>query len=286
MEPQKIIPIPRKLEYLAYKPKEIYALGNVSLISERCITIVGTRKISEYGERVVDLLINKALAKLGIVVISGLAFGIDAMVHIKALERGIGTIAVVAGGIDKGFPPRNGYIYEKIVNKGCVISEFPKGTPVKKGMFPMRNRILAALSDITIVVEAPIGSGALITAQHALELGKEVYVTPGSIFSENSKGVHKLIKEGAGIITSFEDLLDVLGVDGKLALVDLEKYDSDLLNVIRLFEMGESFTMNQLIKKLDVGKQGLNYVSILTKLEIAGILGRTVEGNYYKKLDI
>lgn len=206
---------PSDLRNIYRYPNVLYCKGNKEILSRRLITIVGTRTMSTYGKWVVRNLLSSVPKELNIAFVSGLAIGIDSQVHMMCLERGLKTVAVIAGGIDKGFPERNRGIYDEICRKGIVVAEFPEGTQTRKGMFPIRNRILAGMSDTTIVIEGGLESGSLLTANLALEYGRDVFVVPGDITRESSKGCNSLIKQGADIITGVEDFLGILGIDGQ-----------------------------------------------------------------------
>lgn len=205
---------PSNLRHIYRYPKILYCIGNKEILSKRLITIVGTRSMSTYGKLVVRNLLSSVPRNLNVAFVSGLAIGIDSEVHKICLERNLSTLAVVAGGIDKGFPKQNKDVYEQICKKGIVIAEFPKGTKIRKGMFPARNRILAGMSDTTIVVEGGLNSGSLLTATLALEYGRDVFVIPGDITRESCKGCNSLIKQGADVITGVDDFLDILGING------------------------------------------------------------------------
>lgn len=206
---------PGNLRNIYRYPNVLYCKGNKEILSRRLITIVGTRAMSTYGGWVVRNLLSSVSKELNVAFVSGLAIGIDSQVHKMCLEKGLATIAVIAGGIDKGFPAQNREIYEEICKKGTVVAEFPEGTETRKEMFPIRNRILAGMSDTTIVIEGGLNSGSLLTANLALEYGRDVFVVPGDITRESSKGCNSLLKQGADIITGVEDFLDILGIDGE-----------------------------------------------------------------------
>ncbi len=206
---------PSDLRNIYRYPNVLYCKGNKEILSKRLITIVGTRTMSTYGKWVVRYLLSFVPKELNVAFVSGLAIGIDSQVHRMCLEKGLSTIAVIAGGIDKGFPEQNRGIYDEICKKGIVAAEFPKGTQTRKEMFPIRNRILAGMSDTTIVIEGGLESGSLLTANLALEYGRDVFVVPGDITRESSKGCNSLIKQGADIITGIEDFLGILGIDGE-----------------------------------------------------------------------
>ncbi len=210
---------PCLLKEIHNPPKQLHCNGNMDLLTKRCLTIVGTRKATRYGKEVLDMLLQPYLIGLDICIVSGLAEGIDAMVHRRCLELGIPTIAVIAGGIENIYPLSNAKLYKDISEKGLVVAEYEGKVEMHKGMFPMRNRILAGLSEITVVIEADIQSGSLVTANLALEFNRDVYVIPGDIFKSTSRGCHSLIKQGAGIIVSEEDFKEVLGiVEGQLKM--------------------------------------------------------------------
>lgn len=203
---------PLLLKKIYDPPSRLFCYGNIDLLKRRTVSIIGTRKITEYGRSVIDTFLGDFLVNADVVVVSGLAYGIDAYVHSVCLERGIGTIAVIAGGIDTGVPKGNISLLKSICKSGLVISEYEEGVAVEKYMFVMRNRIVAGLSKSCLVIEAGLDSGSLITARYALEANRDVYVVVGNIFSESSVGCNELAKQGAGIINSLEDFKEVLGL--------------------------------------------------------------------------
>lgn len=175
------------------------------------VAIVGSRRPSPYGEAVAEQLALE-LARSGVVVISGLALGIDAAAHRGALDGGGVTVAVLGTGVDLVYPSSHLYLAEAIVaGGGALVSQFPDGTLPRRHNFPARNHTIAALSDVVVVVEAAEGSGALITAEAALELHKEVMAVPGSVFSPLSVGAHQLLRDGAGLVQNSRDVLAALG---------------------------------------------------------------------------
>lgn len=188
-------------------------MGNVELLNKRCITIVGTRKATSYGKWVIEALLTPKLNLLDICIASGMALGIDTFVHQRCLKVGIPTIAVIAGGIDNVYPKANKGLYKAIAKQGLVIAEYDGTIEMKKGMFPMRNRILAGISDSTVVIEADVKSGSNITANLALDFGHDVYAIPGNINKNTSHGCNMLIKQGAEIITAREDFESILGIE-------------------------------------------------------------------------
>ena len=197
---------PRALFELPDPPLVLYVLGEIVPKDERAIAVVGTRRATSYG-RIVAKTLSRDLASRGITVVSGMAPGIDTAAHKGALEGGR-TIAVLGTGLGKPYPAGNMRLMEEIAARGAVISEFPWEREGSKWTFPRRNRIIAALSLGVVVVEAPARSGALITAEIALELGREVFAVPGPITSEVSRGTNRLIREGAKPVTGPDDILE------------------------------------------------------------------------------
>ncbi len=203
---------PALLKKIYDPPSRLFCYGDTDLLKKRGISIIGTRKITEYGRRVIDTFLGDFLVGMDVVVVSGLAYGVDAYVHSVCLERGIETIAVIAGGVDMGVPKGNISLLKRICKSGLVVTEYEEGRGVEKYMFVMRNRIVAGLSQSCVVIEAGLDSGSLITARYALEANRDVYVVVGNIFSESSVGCNELAKQGAGIINSLEDFKEVLGL--------------------------------------------------------------------------
>lgn len=196
---------PEKLKYIYHPPKELYILGDVSILNETAIAIVGCRNCSEYGKKV-SYQLAQNLSREDIIIISGLAKGVDTYAHQGTISVNKKTIAVLGCGLDIVYPPENKELYKEILqNGGAIISEYPLGAKPLKQHFPARNRIISGLSDGVLVVEARQRSGTLITVEHALEQGKDVYAIPGSILSKFSEGTNELIKQGAIPVTSIDD---------------------------------------------------------------------------------
>ncbi|MBZ9687916.1 DNA-processing protein DprA [Clostridium estertheticum] len=206
---------PKKLKNYDDAPFSLFYKGNIMPINEGYnISIVGSRKYSNYGKDVTKIICRDLCAN-NINIISGMAKGIDTFAHESCLSNEGYTCAVLGSGLDIVYPKENYKIFNKIVQSGCVISEFLPGTPPYAYNFPLRNRIISALSDIIIVIEAGEKSGSLITANLALEQGKDVMAVPGSIFSEESKGTNKLIKDGAFPLTCANDIFNLIGIEMK-----------------------------------------------------------------------
>jgi DNA processing protein len=202
---------PRELLDLAQPPRELYAIGRISALTRPCVAIVGTRNSTGYGERATRTL-TRSLVRAGVSVISGMARGIDAAAHRTAIEERGNTVAVLGTGIDVPYPVGHRALHRTIAQNGLIISENPPDTRAGPGCFPKRNRIIAALAPVTIVVEAGFRSGALNTASQALELGRTVAAVPGPIDSEQSRGSNQLLRDGATFIAVADDALALLGV--------------------------------------------------------------------------
>lgn len=201
---------PRLLTEIPDPPSVLFVRGEIRKIDALGIAIVGTRGASQYGRSQAERM-ARSLARAGLVVVSGLARGIDAAAHHGALEAEGRSIAVLSNGVAEIYPPQNEELGQRIAKQGALVSEMPPGTKPKKGMFPQRNRLISGLTLGTIVIEAAERSGALITARLAGEHGREVFALPGLVTSPNSRGCHKLIRDGAILIQDPEDVLDALG---------------------------------------------------------------------------
>jgi len=204
---------PILLKEIANPPFILYIRGNIDLNSTPMISIVGPRKFSAYGSQVASTF-AKDLAQAGVIVVSGMALGIDAIAHQGALDVGGQTIAVLGDGLDDpSIHPRNNFnLSRDIIENGALVSEFPFGTPPLAFNFPARNRIIAGLTLGTLVIEAGEKSGTLITASLALDSNREVFSVPGSIFSQQSIGTNELIKKGAKVVTGVKDILEELNL--------------------------------------------------------------------------
>ncbi len=197
---------PARLRDLPDPPASLWYQGAWEMLSAPVVAIVGTRRATAYGLRITREL-SSALARGGACVVSGMALGIDACAHRAALEAGGRTVAVLGTGVDVAYPRAHAALHAEIGTRGLLLSELPPGAHSHGGSFPMRNRIIAALSSLVIVVEAPFKSGALITARHALDLGRDIAIVPGPIDSPQSQGTNEVLRDGAHAITSVADAL-------------------------------------------------------------------------------
>ncbi|HIT90057.1 MAG TPA: DNA-protecting protein DprA [Candidatus Merdenecus merdavium] len=205
---------PEKLKCIYDYPLGLYLRGGMPDPSKPCISIVGARACSNYGKSMTKEIVE-ALVENHVQIVSGLALGIDGIAQEHTIACGGKTFGILGCGIDICYPKQNFNTYMKMLHSGGIISEFPIGTPPLARNFPMRNRIISGLSDTLIIIEAKEKSGSLITADMALEQGKDIYALPGRVGDTLSYGCNQLIKQGAGIITSIEDLLENLGIFNK-----------------------------------------------------------------------
>ena len=202
---------PRSLLDLGDPPPVLFLRGRVKLLDPASVALVGSRRATGYGRRTAARL-ARALARCGAVVLSGLALGVDGEAHRGALEAGGGTIAVLGAGPDVVHPPSHRRLFQSILAEGLVVSEFAPGTPPLAHHFPRRNRVMAALARVVVVVQAPVRSGALITARHALDLGREVLAVPGPIDAVTSAGANELLRDGAHPVLGAEKIIRALGL--------------------------------------------------------------------------
>ncbi|MBL7141619.1 DNA-protecting protein DprA [Patescibacteria group bacterium] len=199
---------PELLREIYDPPQTLYVNGQLKAKEKYPLAVVGTRKVSLYGQKITRSLV-RALSQAGFTIISGLALGVDGLAHQTTLDAGGKTIAVLGSSLDIIYPSSHQQLAQKIIkSKGAIVSEYEPKTRPSKWTFPARNRIVAGLSLGTLVVEAPKKSGALITARFALEQGREVFAVPGSVYNENSAGCNLLIKMGAKPVTKPEDILE------------------------------------------------------------------------------
>ncbi len=276
---------PKKLKFYDDAPYQLFYLGDIErLNTESSISVVGSRNCSIYGLNTTKI-ISKTLAENNITIISGMAKGIDSQAHKVAIENGGFTCAVLGSGIDIIYPKENYKLYKDIVEKGCIISEYLPGTPPFSYNFPVRNRIISGLSDIIIIVEAGLKSGSLITAELALEQGKEVMAVPGSIFSKESKGTNKLIQEGAHPFLNIEDISDLCNIDLKIAKTSLKNKDeknNNLCNKLNSIISNNPIHIDDIIRisNIDINRVYELLFEMQFKNEIM-----CLSGNYYVRIN-
>ena len=202
---------PTHLRSVYNAPPVLYVRGGIETRDEWAVAVVGTRRASAYGKEAARTIAT-GLAQAGVTIVSGLAWGIDTVAHRACLNAGGRTIAVMGCGLDRVYPARNARLAAEIVERGALVSEYALGTRPEARNFPPRNRIISGLSLGTVVVEADLGSGALITADFAAEQGREVFAVPGSIFARGSRGCNHLIQQGAKMVCGVTDVLEELNL--------------------------------------------------------------------------
>jgi DNA processing protein len=260
---------PERLRAIFDPPRMLYLRGSgeSKLLGRRSVAVVGARSCSPYGAQVARML-GRELAAAGLVVVSGLARGIDGEAHRGALEAGGLTLAVLGCGIDRDYPASHAQLSRRIEERGLVVSEYEPGVEPAPWRFPARNRIIAGLTEAVVVVEARDRSGALITADFALDEGREVFAVPGEITSTLSAGTNALLKLGAAPLTSTDDVLDALGIERRspAAAVEVSPAAEQLLELVREGPAGA----DELAAR---GKLGAGVISAaLTELELAGLV--------------
>jgi DNA processing protein len=238
------------------------------------VAIVGSRRASAYGRQVARLL-GSELSRAGVVVVSGMARGVDAAAHEGALEGVADTWAIWGTGPDRIYPPEHGDLAERIAERGALITEFPPGTPPRKHHFPQRNRLIAGLARVVVVVEATARSGALITARLAVDEGREVFAVPGNILSELSVGPNALLRVGARPMLTPRDVLEAVGVE-PLPSPDLQ--DPPPSELLHHLEPGETATPDELAARS--GRPIAEVLEELLGLELDGHLERQDDGRY------
>ena len=292
---------PATLRSLPQPPATLHVQGRLELLSRPGIAVIGTRAHSVYGrDATVSFVVG--LVRAGYTIVSGLARGIDGIAHRTALEVGGNTVGVLGTGIDVAYPPEHDELIESVAEHGCLVSEFPAGTPPRKYHFPRRNRIIAGLARGVLVVEAPERSGATITAGYALEEGKEVFAVPGPIHNPTSAGTNRLIQEGAALVTSAADILRILQsrtgellpelLSGDLNIDELEK------NLHREPEPAASELARRVWETLADGSLDVEQIaqavaatpaalaSALLELELAGLIERRPGPRYTTSVSV
>lgn len=269
---------PKLLRQIYDPPLVLFYQGDLKFATDRSVAIVGSRKMTGYGKLVTTKL-SEELSMAGLCVVSGLARGVDTVAHQTAVICNFPTIAVLAGGLDQIFPPENSKLASQIIQNGLLVSEFPPGSPHLPANFPSRNRIISGLSRGVVVTEADIGSGSLITAQIALDENRPVFAVPGPITSQMSSGCHLLIKNGAILTTSSQDILENLGFDVKpTAPLDTSKLSKSEIQLLTLLDSATS--IDDLARTLKLPSAAIS--ATLLKLEIGGFVTNLGSGNFIK----
>ena len=274
---------PERLEKIKGAPEKLYVRGALPDPKKKSVAIVGARNCTDYGSTL-SKTIARILSLNDVQVISGLAMGIDTQGHIGAIEVEKPTFAVLGCGVDICFPSHNSNVYERILEYGGgVIAEVEIGTPPLPYNFPLRNRIISGLADVVIVVEARDKSGSLITADYALEQGKTIFACPGRVGDSLSRGTNNLIKQGAYILTSADDVLEHLGliVDGLLPKAEKDVSQLDYFERIIYDTLNnETLHIDQIVEKVKLPVT--KCLNIIMSLELNGFVESTIN-NYYRR---
>ena len=285
---------PARLREIYDPPPLLYVLGDVDLLNRHLISIVGSRRPTPYGNQIAERL-ARDLADRGLVITSGLARGIDACAHKGALNSATGkTIGVLGCGIDVIYPKENKKIFAEIQQRGAIVSEFPLGTFPAPQNFPIRNRLIAGMSLGVVVVEGAQYSGSLITARLAMEFGREVYAVPGNVTQPSSFGPNSLIKQGAKLVTGWEDVVEELPTPVRAELMPVETASSEeratlIVSILgpverTLYDMlsvNESFHVDELVERS--GLTSSEVLAALFDLELKTVV-RQLPGKQFLKV--
>lgn len=276
---------PKRLKEIYDPPPILYLRGDLRREDELAVAVVGSRKTTPYGRWMAEK-ISQDLSRHGITIVSGMARGIDSVAHWGALSTGGRTIAVLGCGVDVIYPAENRGLSKKIIEQGALLSEFPIGTPPESGHFPRRNRIISGLAIGVVIVQAGQKSGALITAGYALEQGREVFAVPGNVGIESSRGANRLIREGAKMVESSEDILEEIlpqwkkekeagSEEGKVFL-DFSEEEKTLFSLLGT----DPLHIDALIR--ESGLEPGRVSSLLLNLEMKGLVTQW-PGKYFSK---
>jgi len=254
-----------------YNPPAVLYYRGKFPVDSLLIAVVGARRASSYG-RNAALGLAGALTQAGAGIVSGAARGIDTAAHEGALENKGYTVAVLGCGIDIVYPPENAKLLERIAEQGAVVSEYAPGTPPLAKFFPARNRIISGLAKGVLVVEAAEKSGSLITADFALEEGRDVFAVPGSIFSSNSKGTNRLLKTGAKLVDTVEDILEEYGIEKLAARNATQALEPEEVKVLEALAYDKPLGIEDIMQKVQLDAQRIT--CLLLQLELKGVIAR------------
>jgi DNA processing protein len=261
-------------------PPLLYAAGRFELLTLPAIAIVGSRNATGQGMRNAESF-AASLSGAGLCVVSGLALGIDAAAHRGGMAGSASSIAVVGNGIDIVYPRRNADLHAELLTKGLILSEFPLSTAPLAQNFPRRNRIISGLASGCLVVEAALASGSLISARLAADMGREVFAIPGSIHSPLARGCHSLIKQGAKLVETAEDVLEELGLHvSATRVVPAESKDSQQVHMLLLAMGHDPCDVDTLQSRTSIAIDRL--LALLTELELAGRVSLLAGGKYQR----
>ena len=273
------------LKEIADPPRLLYCRGNLNLLNTFCFGVVGSRMLTSYGKEATQHIVQ-SLVREGFTIISGLALGIDSVAHKATLDNGGKTIAVLGTGIndESVYPNTNLNLAKQILAKdGLIVSEYPPGEVGYKSNFPARNRIISGLSKGVLVVEADEKSGSLITAKSAAEQNRDVFAIPGSIFSSKSRGANALIKSGAKLVASTQDILEEYSKNAEFELQpknDISTKDPVEKKILDILDEKESLGADEIIRESD--EETSKVLAALSMLEIKGKIKNLGNGQYRK----
>lgn len=269
---------PARLQEIFDPPSVIYVKGEIKPEDNQALGVVGSRKVTGYGQEVTEIIVSQ-LASSGLTIVSGLARGVDSLAHKTALKNGKRTIAVLGSGVNVIYPPENINLAKEIIKNGAVISELHPDTQPSQGYFPARNRIISGLSLGVLVTEASEDSGSLITASCALEQNREVFAVPGPIYSKMSKGPAELIKQGAKLVTSADDILDELNLkkSSSSPKIEIKGETADEQSVIDCLQ-DENKHIDQIIRETQVPAEKMS--GLIMTMEIKGQVKHLGAGTY------
>ncbi len=262
---------PRRLKEIDHPPPVLYFSGSLEEVDQWAVAVVGTRRVTAYGRQVTEE-IGQRLAQNSVTVVSGLARGVDALAHQAALKNGGRTIAVLGCGVDQIYPPEHRNLARQIIDSGCLVSDYPPGTPPEAANFPPRNRIISGLSQAVIVVEASEKSGALITAAFAAEHGREVFAVPGYIYAPQSRGTNNLIRAGGHLFMGIDDVLKSL----QMTEISMQKAARTLLPgnadeaVLYTLLGNEPIHVDEIQERIDMPVEQVS--AMLTLMELKGLV--------------
>jgi len=282
---------PESLRHLPDPPIALFMKGNVELLNEPQVAMVGSRSPTPIGQKISNS-ISRDLALAGITITSGMALGVDGVAHTSALDAGAGSIAVLGNGLDIIYPARNRTLFQRLVERGLLVSEYPLGFPPDRHTFPQRNRIVSGLAHGVIIVEAAERSGTLITARLGLEQNKEVMVVPGSALSSQYQGSHRLINEGASLVSDASDVLLCLAqelsaycLNGQLSGQPNDIIEESSAGVSQINEhpilnhiSSESTSVDEIISSSQLTSAEVS--SMLVELELIGAVAIASDGGY------
>lgn len=271
---------PRLLGEIADPPPVLYSIGRIELLNVPAIAVVGSRNATAQGIRNAEAF-ARALSESGFCIVSGLALGVDAAAHRGGLMAAGSSIAVLGNGIDVVYPPRNRDLQQALASQGLIISEFPLGTPARSSNFPRRNRIISGLSLGCLVIEAALPSGSLITARMAADQGREVFAIPGSIHSPLARGCHHLIRQGAKLVETAQDILEEFGHIARTATPSRSSPATDPETARLLEALGDDpCDVNTLCERCGYAVDAA--LSLLLQLELDGRVARLPGGHYQR----